>query len=128
VLNVPFTSALAQVSLVLALPRLYDRMKRMATAADLHVYATAPAGRANPAVPRLELLQAGRALAAMAVLFYHAGVYAGHAFGSHRGLYGVDFFFLLSGYIHLPHRYWFTGESTEPTPIDAPCWPERKCP
>ena len=56
------------------------------------------------------VLQAGRALAALAVLTYHAA-YATHDFAaplspgvfhaSEQGTYGVDFFFVLSGFIIL---------------------------
>ena len=48
---------------------------------------------------KLELLQAGRAIASIGVVMCHAGIYAGHRLGSEYYGIGVDFFFLLSGYI-----------------------------
>lgn len=50
-------------------------------------------------MPRIELLQAGRGLAAIAVVLCHAGIYDGHRLGSEYGSFGPDFFFLISGFI-----------------------------
>ncbi len=56
--------------------------------------------------PKILVLQAGRALAALAVVFHHAGLAGSDFHGAFRGesmlnfgYLGVDFFFVLSGFI-----------------------------
>lgn len=48
---------------------------------------------------RLDVLQAGRGVAALAVVACHANSYAPTASAFELGRYGVHFFFLLSGYV-----------------------------
>jgi peptidoglycan/LPS O-acetylase OafA/YrhL len=85
-------------------------------------------------------LQAGRGLAAMAVVFHHAGVYVGEQVGGlprpfatamSYGYLGVDFFFVLSGFIIYHTNAWRVSRpgwlrdyaQSRLTRIYLPYWP-----
>jgi len=78
----------------------------------------APRGATHPAPPTLELIQVYRGAAATIVMLYHLTTtnhfyspFLGNAFG--WGHSGIDFFFVLSGFIMLYVHYDRAGQARE---------------
>jgi peptidoglycan/LPS O-acetylase OafA/YrhL len=99
-----------------------------------------PAAMASTPPTTINSLQAGRGLAAMAVVFHHAGVYVSEQVGGlpgplasvlSYGYLGVDFFFVLSGFIIYHTNAWRVSRpgwlrdyaQSRLTRIYLPYWP-----